>query len=709
VVANQKLARLNREFSERLDQFESEWMSGMVPDIAAWFSDSGSSDRRDLSDLIELDLEYRWKHFSHSANHSADDEHGFPLYPRLEDYASLLPEHRRKELLVPLLIAEEYRVRTRWGDRPQKQSYLERFSDDRAELEAALAAIDKDFEFEEIDLRSEDSSQSMLDRSTLIVSKGQDNVTAETTNDAVRSVALGKYQLETFIGRGAFGEVWKAYDPALKRYVAIKFPRRDRHFSPEVLRLFESEAQKLASLGRIPGIVTVFDCGESEGLPYIVSDFIEGESLESRMKGKTLSHEESANIVAEIAAALHRAHIKGLVHRDIKPSNILLDAEERPVLADFGLAIQEEDQLQEGRSVVGTFAFMSPEQARGESQRVDGRADIYALGVVLYRLLTGRLPYLGHTPDEYIDQLLHQEPRPLRSIDDGIPVELERVCLKCLSKSIAERYTTAGDLAEELRRILSKTISTDHRAKLVLTVAFLFVGLVIVERGYFYLSQQNSSSENPSITSPHRDLERAQLAQLNEFSVRPEEVFNSGSVRNSDFHVDEVSNSLRLFSQNLSLVKLGRLDENDRTLSLTIRSPVENREAGIFVGFRNRKVDNRQQFQLIRLVNLPGDKFYSLRTIKVISRDNGELSEIYEYDHVPVELILQENTIEIHLASGRLKQIFWNGQLVEDVVTTQIDYPDIMDVTGVFGVFTDNTSSIFSEIRKNNQLIYLAN
>src|SRR5205814_1843804 len=156
---------------------------------------------------------------------------------------------------------------------------------------------------------------------------------------------------------------------------------------------------------------------------------------------------------AAIADALHHSHKQGLFHRDVKSSNILLDRTGKPYLADFGLAQREED-FGRGIGFAGTPAYMSPEQARGEGHRVDGRTDIFSLGVVLYELLTGRRPFRGETCEELLEQILVVEARPPRQIED-IPQELERICLKALSKRPTERYTTAGDLADDLRRFLA--------------------------------------------------------------------------------------------------------------------------------------------------------------------------------------------------------------------------------------------------------------
>ncbi len=266
---------------------------------------------------------------------------------------------------------------------------------------------------------------------------------------------IGRYRVEKLLGEGGFGQVFLAQDEQLQRRVAIKVPHRRLVRRPEDAAVYLTEARTVANLDH-PHIVPVHDVGSTEDYPcFIVSKYIAGNTLAQQIQEDRPAARAAAELVATVAKALHYAHRQGLVHRDIKPGNILLDTRGEPFVADFGLALREEN-IGKGPKYAGTPAYMSPEQARGEGHRVDGRSDIFSLGVVFYELLTGRQPFRADTRVELLEQITTLEPRPPRQYDDSIAKELERICFKALAKRAVDRYSTAKDLAEDLRRFLAE-------------------------------------------------------------------------------------------------------------------------------------------------------------------------------------------------------------------------------------------------------------
>lgn len=315
--------------------------------------------------------------------------------------------------------------------------------------------------------------------------------------------AIGRYEIVRRLGSGAFGIVYLALDPFLEREVAIKVPTRGV-YPPTVEGEDFSEARYAAKLD-IDGIVVVHDVGRDGDQVFFVMEYLEGGSLSDVQKAGGLEREAILKLIARVADILDHAHQHGLVHRDLKPSNILLDENGGPHVADLGLAVTEETQLTLAGQIAGTPAYMSPEQIRGEAHWVDGRSDIWSLGVILYELLTGQNPFWRGDAKDAMDAIQHRVPKPPRQIKKDINRQLERICLKAMAKSQSDRYATAGDMALDIQAVLQR----DRRRPFAKSyVGLLLVGItvtVIIVLLQFRRGNRNQDEPAPQL-SPAEQL-----------------------------------------------------------------------------------------------------------------------------------------------------------------------------------------------------------
>jgi WD40 repeat protein/serine/threonine protein kinase len=355
------------------------------------------------------------------------------------------------------LICNEVVLRAEKGDVPELGEYLKRFQSYQEKFPDFAAQLRFLFEVEGV-IQAESVSMSAT------IPRGEDL-------DSRSSVAppppppermIGRYEIHEELGRGAMGVVYRARQPGLNRIVALKMILSGDYAAPQDLARFRSEAEAVARLQH-PHIVQIYEVGEHDGLPFFSLEFIGGGSLAKKLAGAPMRAREAAQLTETLARAVHYAHQRGVIHRDLKPGNVLLNEEGTPKITDFGLAkrVQAEADsnipVPETKSgdIMGTPSYMAPEQALGHTGAIGPVTDVYALGAILYELLTGRPPFRGANTVETLHQVVFDDLVPPGTLQPKLPRDLETICLKCLQKDARKRYGSAEELAEDLRRFLA--------------------------------------------------------------------------------------------------------------------------------------------------------------------------------------------------------------------------------------------------------------
>jgi serine/threonine-protein kinase len=379
--------------------------------------------------------------------------------PQLEDWISSVKPQVQSDLLAELL-AIELEWRTEAGETPDSAEYGFRFPEQKQIINKVFAEWRESAGLETTGNYSGPHADTFVPEADL------------TPEESLSSgqLFLDRFELQCQLGRGGFGTVYEAYDLQLGRSVALKVPHSDANSESRQRFLIEARA---AGKLKHNHIVTVFDGGDAAGTLYIACELIDGKDLAQTIKTLTPSLTQIINWIRDAACGLNYAHQEGVIHRDIKPANLLVSSDNRILVADFGLARRHDDEsaLTVDGSVFGTPAYMSPEQAVGETSKIGPASDQYNLGVVLYEILTGRLPFYGNNIPQILHQIQNQEPPRPRSLNPSIPEDLEAICLKAMSRDIPDRYTSLQRMADDLQRwlnhepVLARPVSWTERQK----------------------------------------------------------------------------------------------------------------------------------------------------------------------------------------------------------------------------------------------------
>lgn len=522
-----------------------------------------------------------------------------------------------------------------------------------------------------------------------------DGVQAEATHSARPTLLSDRYELLEIIGRGGFAEVWRAYDRVLARTVAVKALRLDRQADEQAQLELLQEAKRLAQL-ELRGTVPVYDALLEGNTVYVVTKFIAGGTLAQWIAKHRPLPTEAAKVVAAVAETLHEAHLRDLIHRDIKPGNVLMEQGQSPLVADFGLAVTEHEQETEPRRVLGTLRYMSPELAAGQSHLVDGRTDIYSLGMVLYEMMTGRTAFIAESTDSLLEQITKRSPRPPRSIDPAVPTELERICLKCLGKHVESRYPTAGDFAADLHQWLGTQSLTLPRARPAASSGRpLFVAIVLAATGVAALAlgiawgvlgtrDAESASGTPLKTTaaqPPQETSRAEQPQTQlelelqawekRLGTRPVERIWPGYRGTSSLTYRDDVAALEVTSRAPRFFALGTIQPDTVELVSTgLGQPVWVSGCGLYFNYHDETPAGEREahFQLIALD--AGKDSAGARVLRVrageyrLSARDGFVYALNEWGEEVVEWPPPDTLLrlEVQIEQGTLRSIRWAGK-----------------------------------------------
>lgn len=485
------------------------------------------------------------------------------------------------------------------------------------------------------------------------------------------AIYLGKYRVIREVASGGFGTVYKGFNETLEQFVAIKVPHDKRLKSKKIAAQFLQEARTTAQLDH-PNIVSILDADrDSKGRIFIAMKWIEGQTLDAYVDAENPGLDERIDIMCQVAEAVHYANKNGYIHRDLKPKNIMVATDGRVYVTDFGLAIHEANQFQHRGEIAGTVPYMSPEQLRGESHFVDCRTDVWALGVMLYELLSGKRPFSRKS--DLVEEILERTPKPVQLANEDVPAAYNEVCLRALKKQVDERIPTAKEFRDELIR--AREVGTSRLLKIALAFLPILLGVILIVVAV--------SNRDPETTQAN---ERTLVVEPLSFPKRDS---SKWSVVDGELDVTTDAPSLFTFQE---------IDHDEFQFSIDFYQTPWLGGFGLVFGL------DGERFQMIRVVRVDVGEYAVNREVVETVRSPADGPTTTVCDQRTHNIARQEageksrfKRLTITVKNGKLAQVTLDGEVLPEMCESRKPSLSKLPTRGHIGVFVDRVSVRFKE------------
>jgi serine/threonine protein kinase len=628
---------------------------------------------------------------------------------QIEHYLAQCPELLSDPKCFLELIHLEIALRTKAGDSPSLSQYLRRFPQHAELLRGSWS-----------------QTQTTLTRVQLNVPSsreldGAKKTIGEEARSSEFSLTLPGIELFEKLGEGGMGVVYRARDIRLDQPRAIKVIRSGPFASKESQDRFNREARAVARLNH-PGVVRIHSLGEHHETLYICMEFVDGGSLQALLAKGPLEIPQAAELVRDMALAVHHAHVNRVLHRDLKPANVILSKDGRPKISDFGLAklLDTDDELTQTGAVMGTPAYMAPEQADGRMADLDERTDVWSLGAILYECLTGAPPFKGVDRNETMELVRKHPPTHIRKLRPETPLPLEAICLQCLEKRIDRRYATAFDLAADLQSFrdgkptqAGSTASLRGLRRRQIVIAGVLLACLTVAAVLYFLGDwlRPGIPDSKGATTLETANERLEPDQWHPLLTKIPTRLEWPAGATMEYKPSERELDISSCA-GLGLNAFGETNAKRYRLRVNISQTPFTGNIGVFFGCRETKTDggHKRVFQILEIRakpdSQPAQKQLIWKTFELtfdsegnvlgrIANDNGRHSR-------PLQISPSGNSLEIAIGPGRLEAVIWENVNLTEMRDGIENDPIPFDPTGQFGIYTNNSSGVF----KNAQYFF---